>query len=234
MNLRDHRFKVLRMSILVVLGLMAFSVTAARAEGGFLEALTGLETATGEVDTLGVLEVSALSVEIDCTGFKVKEGLILGSGEATEKNIAHVELLYEGCSAYVTSPVLELEKTCLLFESAADRTEQKNPGNLMAKGLAEVFLHTDGTPYLKVKGTGAEGLFTMIFSSSCIGVPNGTKVKGSVVLKMTPGKEYAVKQLAEVADLKLFKNELLYGVNEAVALGSVWIKLSSGNEWAID
>jgi hypothetical protein len=226
MSLKKHGLKVLGLSIMAALSLMAFGASAAQAtdSGVFLEnekAITSLKTATGEVDVLGKLEVTALNVEIDCTGFTVKQGDLLGSGAGEEPGVGHVELLFTGCISYALSPLAE-QKNCKLYESTLDREKKVNVGNILARGLALVFLHTDGVAYVRVHGVG--GLFTQIFSENCIGVPNGLKIGGLEVLKVT---KVGKRLLAEMANLTLFPNELKYGENSAELLGSVWVELTN-------
>jgi hypothetical protein len=218
-----------------VFGLTALFGTTAQA-GVFLEngtAITTSLTGTGEVDTLGRFEIPALNVEIDCTTFIPLEGVLLGSGAGEEPGVGHGQALAETCKAYVITPVLTEQTGCKIYPTAADRTAGTNLGKILVQGLGEVILHGE-TPYIRVKGIGAEETFSQIFTQGCIGLPNGTKVKGSGTLKVTPGKENAVKQLAEMADLTLFPNKLRFGVNESLVLGSAWGKLSNENPGGMD
>jgi hypothetical protein len=206
---------------------MAFGVAAAQAtdSGVFLEnekAITSLKTATGEVDVLGKLEVPTLNVEIDCTGFTVKQGDLLGSGAGETPGVGHAELLFTGCKGYTLSP-LEEQKNCKLYESALDREKKVNSGNLLAVGLLLVFLHTDTVTYIRIHGAGL-GIIITLLSENCIGIPNGTKVTGLEVFKVTKS---GPRLLIEMANLILFPNELKYGENTAQLLGSAWIELTN-------
>jgi hypothetical protein len=231
MSFRKHGLKVLGLSVMAALGLMSFSASFAHAtwlENG--AAITGLKNATGEVDLLGVLEVPALSVEIDCATFSVKKGEILGSSEATEPNVGHLELLYEKCDAYGTSPTLGPDNNgkCEIYETSANRTALTNEGNILAKALALVVTH-NGKQYVLVKNISAQ-----IFSRECTALPNGLTVTGDVTLDLHEGGgTNRIKQLATVANLTLFPNQLKYGINPAFLLGSVWVSLASGNPWGI-
>jgi hypothetical protein len=236
MSLRKHGLKVLGLSLMATLGLLAFSASAALAtdSGVFLEngsAITSLKTATGEVDVLGQLQVPNSNVEIDCTGFNVSQGDLLGSGVGEGAGVGHVELLYTGCKGYALSPLAE-QKNCKLYETALSKAKKENAGNIVAKGLALVFLHTDGTPYVRLHGIPNAGLnvFAQIFTEGCVGIPDGIKVTGLEVLKVTL-VENAIGHLllVEMANLTLFPNELRYGENEALILGSAWVKFAGGS-----
>jgi hypothetical protein len=234
MSLRKHGLKVLGLGLLAAVGLMAFSATAAQAvwlESG--ATITGLKNATGEVDLLGVFDVPERNVEIDCAAFKVKKGEILGNGHANGSNIAHVELLYESCTVNGISP-LTADTPCEVYETQVDRENSTNPGNLLAKGLATI-IDMGGTKYVEVEGTlEAEEVFARIWSRNCLALPNGTKVKGLVTLDLHEGSTTnRVKQLVQVANLTLFPNKLKYGINPALLLGAVWVKLESGNPWGV-
>jgi hypothetical protein len=230
MTVRRRALAVFGLAIPAVLGLLAFSAPIAQAvwlESG--STIAESKIFTGEVDTLIQLETPALNTEKDCTGLKIISGVVLGS-EASEPNIAHVEILLEGCKAYVEEPLKALS-ACLFFETLADRETGKNPGNIIIKGLGEVFLH-NGSPYLQVSGAG-EGILAQIFSKNCLGDPNGIRIGGKIVLKLTPGETNAVEQLGEVANLTLFPNKLNIGENELLLLGSVWLLLTNQNPWGI-
>jgi hypothetical protein len=237
MSFRKHGSKVFGLSITVALGLMALSASAALGtdSGVFLEdevAITSLKTATGEVDVLGQLEIPNSNIEIDCTGFNISQGDLLGSGVGEEPGVGHVEVLSTGCKAYALSPLQE-QKNCKLYETALDREKKVNAGNIVAKGLVLVFLHTDGTPYVRVHGVpNGAGLnvFAQIFSENCIGVPNGVKVTGLGVLKVTLiHTANGHFELIEMANLTLFPNELRYGENEARILGSALVTLTNAH-----
>jgi hypothetical protein len=230
MSLRKHGLKVLGLSIMAALGLMAFGASAAQAtdSGLWLEneaAIASLLTATGTVDVLGRLEVPKLNVEIDCTGFEVKQGDLLGSGTGESPGVAHVELLYTGCTGNSITSLTEL-KNCKLYENTLEREMKTNAGNLLAAGLALVFLHTDGVPYIRIHGVPGTDILSTILSENCIGIPNGTKVKGLEVFLV---KKLGNRLLLEMANLTLFPNALFYGENSAELLGSVWVELTNGN-----
>jgi hypothetical protein len=242
MSISKHRPKVLVLSVLAAFGLIAFSASAAQAAAGsFLEngvAINALKTGTGTVDTLPVLEVPTANFEIDCTGITFLEVDLLGSGALEEAGVAHTRLLFTGCRVYTIGPPLSEQKTCKVYETLLDREKETNAGNLVAEGLAEVFLHTDGKPYLRVKGiNGAEEKLAQIFSKNCVSIMNGTKVTGLIVFQLTPGTSVAytnaVRQLVEMASVSLFTNNLKFGEAQAFALGSAWVELTNTQPWGI-
>jgi hypothetical protein len=233
---------VLGLSVMTALSLMALSASAARAAGVFLQAasaLTSLKLALAEVDVLLRLQTS-LGGEIDCTNIDIANAIdLLGSGKGEEPGVAHVEATFLKCKPYsLIEGTLEAQTKCELFKTTLDREKGVTTEDFTIVALALVFLHTDGVPYVRVHGVGAESIFTQFFSKNCIGIPNGAKLKGSVILKLSPGSSAAFtnaeKQLVEVADLTLFPNELLFGgILEAKLLGSLWLKLVNSEPWGI-
>jgi hypothetical protein len=239
-SLGKHGLKVLGLSVMTALGLMAVSASTAHAVA-FLEnysTITSLLIAIPEVDTLLRFQTAA-GGEIDCTNFDVLQGDLLGSGKGEEPGVAHVEFLFLQCNTYVvTEGALEAQPKCEFFKTALDREKGITTKDFTILALATVFLHTDGVPYVEVRGVGAESIFMQIFSKNCIGFPNGSKIKGSVILKLSPGSSAeftnAKKQLVEVADLTLFPNKLfLNAALEAKLLGSMWVKLANEEQWGI-
>lgn len=261
MGLRKHGLKI-GLSLMAALSLMALGASVAQAswlESGTL--ITGLKTATGEVDLLGVLVVPDLGVELDCVGFTVTEGVILGNNHANGSNVGHVTLLYTECNSYSFSVIhktgehqgtaldLLLDAPCELYETTLDRTKLVNEGNILAKGLATVLLEQTalektkklagtGEPYILVLGSLEDAIepdvLSRILSRNCLGVPNAIRIKGKVILDLHEGAlTNRVKQLVRVAPLSLFPNELKYGGSAAELWGSVWVKLASGNAWGI-
>jgi hypothetical protein len=250
MSLRKHGLKVFGLSIMAALGLMALSASAALAtdSGVFLEngtAITSLKTATSEVDVLNQIEIPNSNVEIDCTGFNVAQGDLLGSGVGETAGVGHVELLYTGCKGYALSPLAE-QKNCKLYETALSKAKKENGGNIVAKGLALVFLYEktalqtemgeQGTPYVRLHGVpnGGINVISQIFTEGCVGIPDGIKITGLQVFKVTLVENAnGHLLLVEMADLTLFPNEMRYGENEMLFLGSTWVKLGNGQKLGI-
>jgi hypothetical protein len=250
MSLRKHGLRVLGLSIMAALGLTALSASAAQAtdSGVFLEnksAITSLKTVTGEVDVLGKLDIPNSNVEIDCIGFNVLQGDLLGSGFGEEPGVGHIELLFTGCKGYTLSPLAE-QPNCKLYETSLSKIKKENAGNLVAKGLALVFLHEktalqtamgeQGTAYVRVHGVpmGEQRVLTQIFSEKCVGIPDGIKVVGLEVFKVTLVENAnGHLLLVEMADLVLFPKELSYGENPGLLLGAAWFKLANGQKLGI-
>jgi hypothetical protein len=247
MVLKKNRLEALGLSCMTVLALMGLNASAAQAADVFLEngaAITSLLSASAENDTLAQLEVPLNAIEIDCTTILLSEVDLLGSGVGEGAGISHLKILFSGCQGYSTGGgTLTLQSNCKLYPTALDRTKGTNSGRLLAEGLAEVFLHEktklqmemgeDGTPYVLARGKGPEEVFSEIFTSGCLNIPNGSQIKGLEVFKVTPGATNVEKQLVEMADLALFGNFLLFGEREVLTLGSAWVKLGNSNNWGI-
>lgn len=222
-----HGFIAFGLCVLAFLGLMAIGSPAGQAS--WLEngtAITGLKTFIWEVDLLIRFEVSELGVELDCLNLSTKRGEVLGSSEASEPNVGHVELLLEGCKAYFTNPELTAQQFCLLFPTALDRTDLTNEGRLIAKGLASIMTHSDKKAYLVLKNFVVEGVAGSLCSITLVGI------KGEIVFDLHEGGTRE-KQLVSVANLALFPNKLKYGITEPLFLGSFWVRLEPKNPWGI-
>lgn len=96
MNQGRHGIKVLGLSLLAALGLMAVSAAGAQASGeftilghSFTNHPLGSESVEGEF-AQGELLVPGLNITFNCTG-----GLIFGT--ALLGGVAHVTVLYNGC-----------------------------------------------------------------------------------------------------------------------------------------
>lgn len=229
MSFKKHGLKVLSLSIMAALGLVAFSVSAAQAAHLYREngvTITGLKNVTGIVDVLGKLEIPKLKSEIDCNKFKVTSGVILGNGHADGSNVGHGELLYEECKGFsgLLGETLTLQANCKLFETQAERNADTNSGNIVAKALFLFQLHS-GALFVLVDA------HSSIWTRNCLNIPNGTLVSGSFTAKVT--NDASGKLLVEVADLTLFPNKLFFGEHLAELLGSVWVSLVSGGALTI-
>ncbi len=235
MSLRKHGLKALGLTFLAALALMAITAPGASATAGkfLVGGVTNLNaSATGEIDTLGVLDVPAINLEIDCTAFTVENGTILA-----EAGIGHAKLLYKSCLAYGTSPSLSLLSGCEIYPTAADRTAGTNKGDITAEALLLVLLHTGASgSKTVVKAEPKEGseLFSKVFFKNC---PSGASadIKGAVTLLFnTTGDQ--VRHLVQEATGSFKLDQLLYGANNANILGSVWVELlapHNGTSWGI-
>jgi hypothetical protein len=148
--MRSHGLKVLGLSLLAALGLMAITASAAQAELlndnilvngnplGANESKNYLgEVGEGELLTAG-------GVKIHCENGDIT-GTIHGDGSGS----AHV--LYNGCT------VVE-EPFCEVYETLEDWKKGENEGHILATGKGQVFEH-EGNHYLLVEGLGEEKVF---------------------------------------------------------------------------
>jgi hypothetical protein len=216
MSLKKHGLKALGLTFFAALALMAISAPGASATAGELLILNAAGTVsselnatlTGKVDVLGVLDVPAINLEIDCTAFTVEEGTYLASD-----NTGHGKLLYSGCTAYGTTPHLLALAGCEIYPTAADRTAGTNKGHITAAALLLILLHTgaSGNKTIVIAKPSAGGLFTKIFFKNC---PTGTS--------------------ADVTgELALLLNTTGHKIEH---LGSVWVSLTTthlGLSWGI-
>jgi hypothetical protein len=231
--------KALGLTFFAALALMAITAPGASATAGELKILDATKTTlselnatlNGEVDLLGVLDVPAINLEIDCTGFEVKEGTYLASD-----NVGHGSVLYKGCTVYGTSPSLTALAGCEVYPTAADRTAGTNKGHITASALLTILLHKNaggGEDIQIIAKPSAGGVFTKIFFKNC---PTGSSadVTGELAgLVHTTG--HLVKHLVEEATEKLGK-QLKYGENNANILGALWVFLTgehAGREWGL-
>jgi hypothetical protein len=238
MNRRKPRSKALGLTFFAALALMVISAPGASATTGALLILNAAKNTlfelhapfTGRVDVLGQLHVPAINLEIDCPAFTVEEGLYL----ATD-HIGHAKLLFEECKIYQLSPLSEIGGGCDVFPSALDRTHLTNLGKIKATGLLLVLNHTgaDGTKkVVRVKNLSAH-----LFFKNC---PTGSLalILGAITLLSPTGGsgQHAVEHLLQEATGTFKLDQLLYGINNANILGSVWIKLAGaheGLEWGL-
>ena len=142
MTRRTHGLKILGLSLLAVLGLMAVSAAGAQAEGKFL--IEGKDVSTLPLKTelvtgtaaAGKLLVPGLALTIECT-----LGDIDGTLEA--EGMALVKVLFLGCK-------VEGNKFCKVYPTEADRNAKTNVEDLTATGLGLLKL-MGGKHYLLVE-----------------------------------------------------------------------------------
>ncbi len=230
MSRRARALRALGLNILIMLCLML--VAASAADAGTYEVLgkpiAETAEATVEPDSLGVLKVSAINLELDCTKIDTGEGKLLVTGSSD------VVLSLLECKVYQLSP-LTLLSECEVYPTTADRTAGTNKGTITVKALLKVIAH-EGKQYLLAEPLGGAGtLFTKIFYKNCPGSASAD-VKGSLVLELT--ETTAVKQLVQPASAALFASDkLMYGESAATLEGSVWAKLTgalAGEPWGIE
>jgi len=243
MCLGKRRFKVLGLSFLAALSLMALSAGGARAANFFLilnaaeTVLSNLHaTGSGEIDLLGVLLIPDLNFEIVCHKFTVKEGLILTDG------VAHAKLLFETClideiKNKITGLLTELPK-CKVYESAMDEELNLNAGNIPAEGLLLVKLHKfEGGEKIELLAHPKEagGRFATLFFNELCPVPLESPISGLLTLEMHLGG-HQVKQLLRESEVGLTLGSLSFLGSQAVLDGAVWVFLAGAHEglkWGI-
>ncbi len=230
MNRRTYAFKAIGLAISLALGLTLAIASPAVAETFKVlgEPITETAEATVETDTLGVLSVPAINLEIDCIKIDTTKGDLLVTG------FSDVVLSLLECTVYGTNPSLKALAGCEVYPTAADRTAGTNKGTITVKALIQVIEH-EGKEFLLAQPLeGAEALFTKIFYKNC--GSSSADVKGSIVFELT--ETTAVKQLVKPASAGLFESDkLLYGLNSATLEGSVWAKLAgalTGEWWGIE
>lgn len=216
-----HGIKILGMTLLAALSLMAVTVVAAQAgefrKGGktFAELKILEEPALGTA-TEGEL-LTAGEVKIHCTGgtgtAKIKQG---GTGTA--------EALFTGCK------VLGAEKTCTIFEELPEVGKE----SIKATGNGKLLLHPEEGKagqehYLLVEGLGESKLFAdFLIKGKLCPLPTAEHytVTGSTVLKLpdilTSQLLHAAQTVDAVTLEKLFpKDQLFLGKEKAdLAVGT--------------
>jgi len=247
MSFRKHRLKVLGLSFLAALSLMALSAGGAQAGYLILNA-SGVAselhaTASGEIDLLGVLLVPDLNFEVVCHEFEVKEGLILTGG------VAHAKLLFKNCLIYeiknkVTGLLTELPK-CKVYETSMDEELNLNAGNALAEGLVLVIKHefkvgekTESKIELLAHPKEAGGRFATLFFNELCPVPLESPISGLLTLEAHLGG-HQVKQLLREALPNLTLGSLIFGSGAgrpALLDGAAWVFLTGAHEglkWGI-
>jgi hypothetical protein len=137
-----HGIKILGLSLLAAVSMMAVTVAAAQAGEYRVEGHTftvhgiASESVEGTIGH-GILLVPGLSLEILCTGGTFSGTVLLGG-------VAHAQALYNGC-------VVVGNKNCVIYENKMDDELFLNSGHIVASSLSEVILH-NGEHYLKVSG----------------------------------------------------------------------------------
>ncbi len=241
MSLTKHGLKALGLTFFAALALMAITAPGASATAGKLLILNAAGTLASELateitaslDLLGVLDIPAISLEIECSALTVLLGDYLVGGTG------HAKVLYSGCIVYGTSPALvAIGGGCTIYPTAADRTAETNKGHITAEALLLVLNHTgvDGSKVVvNVDGAGPNGLLAHIFFKSCVATL--AEIAGGLTLLLhTSGHQ--VKHLFQEATGTFKLKQLLYGlVNNASILGGAWVELAgvthNGRSWGL-
>ncbi len=139
--MRKHGLKVLGMSLLAALGLMALSAAAAQAGSEIQVNGAALKTTKGVKGAVGAGELlTAGGVKIGCTAGTFG-GEVFNSGAVGK---IKVKLLYTGCK------VLGADTFCKFYEELP----MVGQGSIATTGVGTFFVHTDGKHYLLLEGLG--------------------------------------------------------------------------------
>jgi len=220
MNYRKQGLKALGLSLLAVLGMMAFAASGAQASGKVLvEGLTPPFTVgiTGGTDTLTVNDrmwLLGLNIEIACPETTVTEGLLTSDGHisATVKfgsckvsgTNAAGELVGAPCTPSPNSVSFKVLALIILHEGSTKLT-------LNGSGGAEHKLSTKGLPYILF--TPPDGLsFTVVTNANeeCP-LPESATAKGCFVGKVHTTGDQITHLVDTRGMLSLFGCELKYG-----------------------
>jgi len=214
-----HGIKILGLSLLAALGLMAFAASAQAGEwlintgvGGthktFTEHGIASETVLGTV-AAGKLLVPSLSLTVLCTGGTFTGTILLGG-------TAHASVLFSGCEA-------EGIPVCKPFETTAkmETNLTADKGFISASGLGELLL-MGGKHYLLVSSTEAAP-FTKIEWPKICALTLLNKVFGNYVFELPTALQLGlvdqtIVPLLEEVMKELFPNDVLTYVNQAAWL----------------
>lgn len=221
--MRRQGIKILGLSLLTALGLMAVTASAAHAASGdfTLKGQTFTSLSITEKTVLGTaaageLLVPGIGLAIGCTGGTF-------SGSALAGGVVHGTILFSGCI------VLGSDKFCKTYETEANHIAKTNPGNLTAGGLGLILLHKGehyvvflGHPFSTVwiNGTGCTlPLNNTVSGTVAFKLPSALTVGGAVVqpIENVPNEN-------ELHALGLLLNPTLLG------LGYLHLGLFYGNE----
>jgi hypothetical protein len=192
--------KILGLSLLVAVGVMAVSASAAQAKWLLLK--NGASTNTLDLviqGLLGELLVPNLGLAIHCTGASGTASITSSGATAT----GSATVVFEGCT------VLNNPKCTILGEEGVPATE----GKIIAGGKGELGMNGAEEVLVKAKG---EPFTTFYFMGAFCTLPEETEVKGLALLTL----------LEALKDLKTH----LVHVDEGHAPGTGATELFYGNE----
>jgi hypothetical protein len=201
-----HGIKILGVSFLVALGLMAVMATGAQAKTPDFKingtALNGgdSESITGAIP-LGKILIPGLGFAIHCTGGKIEAAEILDGGTV------EAAILFTGCT-------VEGNPNCEIYEE-----ELKTPKAILASGISELVFH-GGKHYLVAES--ASFAILWIHGDKCL-FPLETNISGSIGVLLEEGLDNLVNQ--PIQELTEEEEELL-GVG--LFFGEEPMKLDSG------
>jgi len=211
-----HGIKILGLSLLAALGLMAIASSAAQAsnfliletEGGATKE-TG--TATGTAGTGKLLLENGLTIV--CTA---------GEANATLEaaGMAKATVNFSTCS-------VEGNKFCKVYPTKADMTAKTNAGKLVATGLGTLILH-ETSHFLHIEGLGEKKTFSTIYTNTAAEgctLPLENEVTGLDVLALPNALTHSVNQV--IRGLTPAEETLLgtLGIGHALKYGNEGAKL---------
>jgi hypothetical protein len=184
MSKRKHGRSLLGLLVVAALGVMAFAASAQALTPKYLiakvavpEALKATVTGALEAGTVGTLLIPALNSEINCTAFKVQEGLIDTGTDAKGK------LLYENCTVAAISPLEALPCHIVVNHEIGEKADKRL--HITATALILPAELTDNvTPALLAENIEAKVL--MEEGTGCP-LPKTTLIKGELCLKIAAG-----------------------------------------------
>ena len=210
MRQKKRGLRILGLSLLAVLSLMALGASTAAASGQWLvpsgTAFSGTETFLG-TGLSGELLVPGIGLEIFCNKSKVT-----GNISANDRVLA--EVLFEECRVLNNN-------FCKIFETKANMEANTSAGNLVAKGEGLIYLHGGKHYLLAEQHSGATSFTTYYFSPASKGcsLPLENTINGTTILELetllTPGKKQSAKALLDMEIQLLFREELsaTFGAN---------------------
>jgi len=225
--MQKHLLRVLGLSLLAAVGLMAFATAGAQAAEfrilGSAALATGATFGGSQIGT-GTLKVPTLNIEIVCQKLSVLEGKILSGPAGT----ALGKILFEECVVWsIKSGTLELiEKLpCQILDISGGSGKV---GHITATANLQVFLHINGKTFILASKDGENRPFAIANYTSGTGCPIPLKqeITGNTVFKLVTGD--LTGGGAEAVELEVESNEaipalfpadvLKYGVNTAFVI----------------
>jgi hypothetical protein len=224
MSQARRSIRILGLSLLTALGLVAVTAGAAQAANGHFTlespAKTFTELEIAEKNVLGTngegkLLVPGLGLTFKCTGGSF-------SGTALQSGIAHGTVLFSGCT-------VEGSPNCKLYPTALDHEMLTNEKHLAAAALGLVLLH--GGEHFIVFQSGATPFSTIYTHGATCLLPLEDTVSGSVAFRipnaLTPSVSQSLQNTGVSGSLhaiQLLLNSTLLG------LGYSHLGLNYGSE----
>ncbi len=236
MNLKKHGLKVLGVSLIAALGLMAIGAVGAQAAGewkigGKTMSELGLasETYTAKLEpgVNALYLVKTLNIEIKCSTIHVLLGDILPSG------IVDLKLTFLGCKVFDDS-AKESELTACSIKSAGQATEVIETQQI--KGL--IILHGGKNYSLTTPSSGLTFTTVELIGASC--APKGSyPIAGTTVVEIgAEAKELLLTPVKEpealFPEVSGKKDGLKFGENKAFLAGAAVAELTGakkGSAW---